>query len=368
MGYPTQENLMNYDDYNIYLNERKSVFYLKADIPVTNNTILRVIDGNINEIGFIKDRLNELSTKILGNNSRRIVYLEDQGTFHYIFELVTPEKQKYIIKTSRGDFPYRAYDFFIDKWAMEELSRYDIPHVNIIDVDVTRSKYPFDYMIMEKAKGKTLFEIRRTEKDYSNCLIDFGKTLAKIHSIAVESYGLLDIDHLLKLHKGKGLQSNWTDFVYKNLECDLRSCFDNGLIDETAKKSIQTVFLKAKEYIEVPKSSLLHGDLSNKNIFIFDKAVSAIIDWEDCLCGDSIFDIACWGTFVGNHNKVKLIIDGYKNFQKLNEDFEIRYWIYYLRIILAKTIHRLRFGYSKTDKILPSERINLPLQEIEKII
>ena len=94
--------------------------------------------------------------------------------------------------------------------------------------------------------------------------------------------------------------------------------------------------------------------------------MTCLIDWEDCLAGDPAFDVASWGTFVGNHERRAAFLKGYAPDGGPGADFELRYWLYSLRILLAKTVHRQRFGYARTDRIEPGARLRPPLEELSR--
>ena len=112
--------------------------------------------------------------------------------------------------------------------------------------------------------------------------------------------------------------------------------------------------------------SILHGDLNDANIFCDQGKIFAIIDWEDCLLGDPIYDIASWGTFFRNSERIELLIRGYKSITEIPNDFWQRYWLYFLRISLAKTVHRYRFGAINPDSNLGESRIHDSLEILEK--
>lgn len=80
-----------------------------------------------------------------------------------------------------------------------------------------------------------------------------------------------------------------------------------------------------------------------------------MIDWEDSLCGDPIFDVAYWGTFCRDEMRAEFL-RGYETVQILPEDFERRYWLYYLRVAISKTVHRHLFGVKDRPGRAPASR------------
>ena len=70
-----------------------------------------------------------------------------------------------------------------------------------------------------------------------------------------------------------------------------------------------------------------------------------------------MFDLAGWSTFVGHHERRGPLLAGYGEAHALPADFDLRYWGYAVRILLAKTVHRRRFGYAETDRIPAGDRL-----------
>jgi Ser/Thr protein kinase RdoA (MazF antagonist) len=117
-----------------------------------------------------------------------------------------------------------------------------------------------------------------------------------------------------------------------------------GAINQEECRTIAKAFESIYRISRDVRASLLHGDLGHHNVFSDGQHITAIIDWEDCLCGDPVFDIAFWGTFCRDY-MLDPFLKGYRTIRQLPGDFELRYWLYYLRIALSKTVHRFRFGY-----------------------
>lgn len=358
----------NFENYSEYRFERESGFYTKADISVSDQHVLNIIKKNEIEIKSIKKQLGGLCRQYFNENPIDIEYLKNKGTFHYIFRLTLPNKNKYIIKTSINNFPYRSYDFFIDKWVMNTFKANQLPCIEIYDVNISRIDVTFDYVLMDEAPGHPLTFWVEDKNNFNQSISQLGKVMAQFHTFSTEGYGPPDIKCILTQNKYMGLLKSWKDYICKNLEKDIEICFKVNYINSKEKEKIQEIFSETSNLLENCDPSLVHGDLGNNNIFFYEKSLSAIIDWEDCISGDSIFDLASWGTFIGNHEKLPILLEGYEKIKPLPVDFEKIYLLYYLRIILAKTVHRYRFEYYKTDMIPASERIIQPLKKLAKLI
>jgi fructosamine-3-kinase len=265
-------------------------------------------------------------------------------------------------------YPYRAFDFYIDKWVMEMLRQADIPNLHVYHIDISREACPFDYEIIEEAKGKPLGEHENQKQLNRHLIVELGTAIAKLHNITINGFGMLDVRCILCAKEGKGLLDTWKEYIFCNLDKHIGICFNIGAISFEESKAIESVFSQAEPMFEHVMPALLHGDLSNRNIFSDGKRITALVDWEDSLSGDPVFDIASWGTFIGNDEKREPFLEGYWQVRPLPEDFELRYWLYYLRVILAKTVHRYRFGYHYQDRIPASFRIQKGLKKVNSLM
>ena len=85
--------------------------------------------------------------------------------------------------------------------------------------------------------------------------------------------------------------------------------------------------------------------------------VLGLIDWEDAVAGDPVYDVAFWATFHPPARHASFL-SGYSDVRPLPDDFPIRFWLYFLRIAVAKAVHRRRFGYpDRPDRPTPAHRI-----------
>src|SRR5262249_47268553 len=142
-----------------------------------------------------------------------------------------------------------------------------------------------------------------------------------------------------------GMFDSWRDYVLLNLDQHLQACENIAAIRPSERRRIQSAFAALDPLFSSVLPALLHGDLGNHNVFAQGGAITALLDWEDCLSGDPLFDIAFWATFHPDARH-ESFFEGYRSERSLPADFELRFWLYYLRVALSKTVHRHRFGYA----------------------
>ena len=350
---------------------RRSIFYLKADIDVPDDVLSSLRNRKMEDTSINDFHITEICKHVFNELPLATVSLSDSGTFHSLYRIIFPNGRSYVLRVNVLSHLYRGFYFYIDEWVVEALKQKGLPSLEIYFVDLSQKLCPFDYQIVEEAKGEPLNMMEMDEEFDKKFIFELGRTIAGLHTIVTESFGLLDVSCVMKEQKGKGLIDSWEEYIFLNLDKHIKTCYEIGAITLGEGRIIETVFKHAHPLLENVTSSLLHGDLGNHNVFSDGRCITGIIDWEDCMSGDSIFDIAYWGTFYANDTdkRHQLFINGYKSLRQLPKDFELRYWLYYLRVALAKTVHRYRFKYPDRPGSLPSSRrIQKGLRKVEPLI
>ena len=109
---------------------------------------------------------------------------------------------------------------------------------------------------------------------------------------------------------------------------------------------------------------LLHGDLGSHNVLTDGDRLLGLIDWEDMVAGDPVYEVAFWATF---HlpERHAAFLTGYRAVRPLPDDFPVRFWLYFLRVTVAKAVHRRRFGYpDRPDRPSAAHRIRYAFGEL----
>lgn len=359
-----EEELSNFSE------ERRKIFYLKTDIGIPDNVLRSLPDVKKTIRCINEESIGAICKQVFNEIPLCSIPLYDSGTFHLLYRIMLPRGLSCVLRINILGPIRRGFHFYIDEWVMETLKQHDLPSLQIYFIDLSRKLCPFDYEIMGEAQGKPLNVAEKGQDSDNRLISEVGKTVAKLHTIETEFFGPLDVKHAMEKTKGKGLFNSWRDYIFLNLDKHIKICRDIGAITSYESRRTETIFERVHPLVEDFTPSLLHGDLGNPNIFHNGKHVTAIVDWEDCLSGDAVFDIAFWGTFSANdtYEKRKLFIKGYTSIRQLPEDFEVRYWLYYLRTALSKTVHRYRFKYPDPPNTLLSQRIQKGLKEVEVLI
>lgn len=335
--------------------QRKYIFYPKTDLDFDPAEIAR----RKQELGAID--LTKLGS-VLDEEVRAIEFLPNAGTFHALFRVQTAAN-RYILKLS---LDASAFGFAIESWIQSSL--------RVAAFEAIPKSLPCPFLVMDEAQGRSLttFENPDTQAMPEPLLFEFGRNLARVHQVHGEKGGLLDVRSLRGAAADgqsvpRGLSVNWQSYIHTRLHEHIKTCRIIGAIDETEGLTIEAHFAYAAQLLYNAPSRLLHGDPGHHNAFSDGERITALIDWEDSLIGDPVFDIAYWGTFVRDEMRARFL-EGYETVEKLPAEFERLYWLYYLRVALSKTVHRFRFDAKDRPGRPPaSQRIQKALSNLGKL-
>ena len=93
--------------------------------------------------------------------------------------------------------------------------------------------------------------------------------------------------------------------------------------------------------------------------------ITCLIDWEDAVAGDPLFEVAFWATF-HPERRWDAFFAGYRKDPLETPEDRLRFWLYFLRIALMKTVLRHRLGCTDPPGRTPaSQRIQRALRGLE---
>jgi fructosamine-3-kinase len=336
------------------------MFLLKSDISLK--------DEFLGKLNFFKDTQSKIKISdvenlvsiLFGQKPVKIDFI-NSGTFNLIYLFSINDKNEYILKV-----PLKIKNFEFSNFSKQILV-HDIlcnSHILVPKILFSNKSYQDPFIIMDFISGSTLNTYSEHSMSYDLVLRKLTSSLKKVHQIEVSGYGLLSQSN----QSLKGQFLSWNEYLLTELDRHLHLCIKNQYFNKSDLDFITQAFTVLEQNFAIPNARLLHGDLGPKNAITRPDGNLFLIDWEDCLGGDPIFDIAMWGSFLMNTNKLNVFLDAYYDDVKIPNDFYMRYYLYSLRIVIAKTIHRYRFQVYKNDKIAPRERLLPIIQKLKEIL
>jgi aminoglycoside phosphotransferase (APT) family kinase protein len=342
------------------------MFYLKADLEVADEK-LRELRRGAEAASWDRGRIAWLTRRTLGVSSVSVEPLPEQGTFHRVFRVKT-RAASLIFRGTAGSAWYRDWLLHLGPWVSDHLRAAGLPAARVYHVDTSRALCEFDFEIQEDWSAPPLSRSHADEGRMALLLQDLGRLCARVHQIRLTGFGPLDVRPLLRAGEPvpvRGLHDAWREHLVQHLDRHVRKCVDLGALSLASADHAQQAIRSALPLLDDVSPRLLHGDLGSHNVLAGETGVLGLLDWEDCLAGDSVFDIAFWATFHPPH-RYPFFLAGYQSVASLPADFNLRFWVYFLRIALAKTVLRSRFGYPDWPGSPASGRIQLALRELHQ--
>jgi hypothetical protein len=314
--------------------DRSALFYPKADLDLHLGPPQA---GPEEVLPF----LPALCRAHLGTDLLRAEPLTDSCTFHRVYRLSLTAGREVIARFNA--FSHRTLDLplWLDHWAGYALRRAGLPALEVYAVDLSRSLCPWDLALLEPARGVCLRQFDGDDEVLQPYLTRLGALLAQVHRIGVAGFGLLSVD--AEGRRARGSCDTWAGYLGNHLERHLDVARHIGAVSAEEQSFIRRTFAEAGRWSGDEPAALLHGDPGNHNVFVEAGEVTALIDWEDALAGDPAYEVAFWATFHPERRHAAFF-EGYFGGRRPEDDFMERFWLYFLRVALAKTVVRHNLG------------------------
>jgi len=171
--------------------------------------------------------------------------------------------------------------------------------------------------------------------------------LEKVPDNRIHEYIPSIIENLKKLHQIKSSKStlvanpdsmiSWKDQmlnIFNGVDFDWNEVSKrDSLVGNLVLRSVENVLAKIKsQAFKVDSFSLLHTDFNQRNLFVDlnNNQITGIIDWEDAVFGDPIFDFARVRMYMWHFGlSDKAVADYYSlmNYSKEESELENLYWL-----------------------------------------
>ena len=323
--------------------QRQAIFYAKADLPLADE-LLRPRLPPPSLVDEQQRVAAEVCRLVLGESAVEVEPLSEHGTFHTLYRVVLAGGRRRVVRFNALADHHRDFPLLLDAAVMPRLRAAGLPSLAVDHVDLSRRWCPWDYEILEHADGTALKALDPDDTLLMPLLRKLGEVVARLHEIRTDGFGLFDLRPLAEGSQVLcGTRQRWSDYLTVRLAEHVARCSDLGAMTASEVDAVLRLFDGSASLFDDVAPCLLHGDLGNHNVFTDGTAITALIDWEDSLSGDPIYDIAFWATFHPERRHAAFL-DGYRTVRPLPEDFDVRFWLYFLRVALAKTLVRHRLG------------------------
>lgn len=344
---------------------RRNIFYLKTDIALPDADLQKLAQQASVEL---RHRITVVADLARKAGFPGAVEPLAAGTYHVVHRVVPRSGAPVIVRSTLAGIFDDDFTLEIDSKVRQWLQ----PHSHLVPETLALGRQsegaPFDFVIQAFASGVCLSELGDSSLDDApEFLFEMGRALCHVHDVAGRCAGLLDCDAPDE-SQPTGVHSSWTQYIWLRLDEHIQTCARAGYLNDEITLRILHYFNEYTSLLDVRPRRLLHGDLGIHNVCVNTrtKVISAMLDWEDALIGDPLFDLAMVSSFQPPR-RLPEFYRGYGLNQPSLEEQRLLA-LYFLRIALSKTVHRLRFGVrDKPGRTPAHQRLYRGLAELDRL-
>ncbi len=360
---------MNLNEINQRISDRSDCFYWQTDrkisaeeaamiwkdrhSAITNEELLDKINLELKDdkLAYIK-QFDENAQTSLGNvNSIRVGILESG-------------KEVIIRCHPKG---VRNGYFYAESLASNIALENGIPAYKTYCIHELGSEDDISYQVIEKLNGDTVqFYLKKTPEKEEQLVIEMGKTMALLHKIKVTGFGPFDNEQA-KNGKLVGKHKSLKDSINAGLEENLERLVKYNILTKEVADKMKTLF-DDNELLNLDMSVLIHNDFADWNLLTDGNTITGVIDWDECVAGNPIQEIACWSTFF-DPKRITPFLKGYFSETPIYDNFDELFQLMRLRYTISKMALRIkRYTYEQTPFLKSMiEKGERHLEELSRI-
>ena len=202
------------------------------------------------------------------------------------------------------------------------------------------------YQVIEKLPGDTVqFFLRNHPQKEEKLVREMGKTMSKLHSIRVQGFGPFNNDEAKR-----GNLIGRFDSLHDSINAGLKENLDRLVEYDILSKKVATkmkALFENNPLLDSGEAVLVHNDFADWNLLTDGNNISGVIDWDECVGGHPIQEIACWSTFF-DPERIVPFLEGYYSDTIKPENFDELFQLFRLRYTISKMALRLkRYKYEQ---------------------
>lgn len=215
-------------------------------------------------------------------------FLEKQlGRIKDLQQMTEGEKsQTFSFKHEQTDFVIRVHPsvegYKKDKYAYDHFASAKLPIPRVVQLGYIDNDHAF--CISEKINGITFQDAdEATVERLLEPVTELWKSVGAVDISGTTGFGDFD-------SSGIGQSKSWGDYLTLVIDDydwgSVRHLIDHALFDALSNELRRLVSKCPEEH------HLVHGDFGSNNVLVESDKVTALIDWENALYGDRLFDVA----------------------------------------------------------------------------
>lgn len=313
--------------------EEQAMIWKDRHSAIANEELLNKINKELEgiKLSYIKPLDLEAQTSLGNVNSIRVGVLENG---------------KEVIIRCHPKGVKNGY-FYAESLAAKIAFAHKIPAYHTYGIHELENTSDISYQVIEKLEGNTIqFYLRKHPEQEESLVYEMGKVMANLHKVKVSGFGPFDNE---QAKKGNllGIHSSLKDAMNAGLEENLERLVTYQVISKEIATKMKELF-EENDLLNSKESVLIHNDFADWNLLTDGKTITGVIDWDECVAGNPIQEIACWSTFF-DPERIKPFLEGYFSETKMYDNFEETFQLMRLRYTISKMALRVkRYTYEQT--------------------
>ncbi len=237
--------------------------------------------------------------------------------------------------------------FYVESLASQVALENGLPAYKTYCIHELENEEDISYQVIEKLNGDTIqFYLKEHPEKEEQLVIEMGKTMARLHQIKVKGFGSFD-NELAKNGNLKGRHKLLKDSIKARLEENLERLVTYNFLTKEIAVKMKSLF-EDNKLLDSDKSVLIHNDFADWNLLTDGNTITGVLDWDECVAGNPIQEIACWSTFF-DPERIKPFLKGYFSETPMYDNFDEMFQLMRLRYIISKMALRIkRYTYEQT--------------------
>ena len=237
--------------------------------------------------------------------------------------------------------------FYSESLASEIALDHGISAYKTYIIHDLNSEDDISYQVIEKLSGDTIeFYLEKHPEKEDQLVYEMGKTMARLHRIKVEGFGPFINEEAKKGHL-VGTFKTLNDSMNAGLDENLERLVIYNILTKEVAANMKALF-ENNPLLKSCEPVLVHNDFADWNLLTDGNIVTGVIDWDECVGGHPIQEIACWSTFF-DPERIYSFLNGYYSETKKPDNFEETFQLFRLRYTISKMALRIkRYTYEQT--------------------
>lgn len=320
---------------------RHSIYYWKCDRAAA-------FHGTQQGVARQRPELAEAVRALLMEHLGPVTALRDGGgQGNHLTFIGTVGTRDYFVRIEDG--PEGDDYIAVESFVMAQVRACGVPTPEVYASDARRQSYPFAWQILEHVPQADMNEhLKAGTLDQPRVAAELGRLIARWQRVPVTGFGPFDVAQVVGEGRLRGWHVAYSNYHYTRLDAHLDFLTQREFLTAAKAAEIRCAFDEHRPLLALTAPVLVHKDLALWNVLGTEQKISAVIDWDDCIGGDPMDDLALLGCF-HDGSFLRAAFAGYESEENFPPDHLSRFWLHLLRNMLFKAVIRLGAGYFNHD-------------------